>query len=123
VYYGFQGGFTFTCHATNQRLFDLLKKTSENKLKEYLLKYSDSCKTFSLECHQIVHSFEPGKEDGSLKDFVRQLEEDGVIVRTVVSGSMDCVLKSQLVRLFASDLVQNQDDLVHFKFLFCISVG
>jgi hypothetical protein len=101
----------------------LLKKPPENKLKEYLLKYSDSCKTFSLECHQIVHSFEPGKEDGSLKDFVRQLEEDGVIVRTVVSGSMDCVLKSQLVRLFASDLVQNQDDLVHFKFLFCISVG
>ena len=44
--------------------------------------------------------------------FIKDLELDGVLVRTVPSGSMDCVLKSQLVRIFANDLVEDDNDLV-----------
>ena len=48
----------------------------------------------------------------ALKKYVNELEADGVIVRTVPSGSMDCVLKSQLVRLFAHTLADDDEDLV-----------
>ena len=47
-----------------------------------------------------------------MKKFVSEVEAEGVIVRTVSSGSMDCVLKSQLVRLFAHTIVDDDDDLV-----------
>ena len=52
------------------------------------------------------------KEDKVLSKFVADLEADDVIVRTVASGSMDCVLKSQLIRLFAFQLVDHDEDMV-----------
>jgi hypothetical protein len=43
---------------------------------------------------------------------VSNLEAKNVTVKTVATGSMDCVLKSQMIRLFAFKLVDNDDDLV-----------
>ncbi len=61
---------------------------------------------------QIVYSSKSEVEDPTLQTFIKDLELDGVLVRTVPSGWMDCILKSQLVRLFANDLVEDDDDLV-----------
>ena len=60
-----------------------------------------------------------GKQDPELIAFVQSLRADGVLVRTVPSGSMDCILKSQLVRLFATDLVLDSQDLVMRSYTFC----
>ena len=62
---------------------------------------------------QIVFTPTEKKEDEVLTKFIAQLEADDVIVRTVATGSMDCVLKSQLIRLFAFQLVDHSEDLVN----------
>ena len=58
-----------------------------------------------------------GKQDQELISFVQSLRAEDVLVRTVPSGSMDCVLKAQLVRLLAADLVLDSQDLVMITYI------
>ena len=59
-----------------------------------------------------------GKQDQELISFVQSLRAEDVLVRTVPSESMDCVLKAQLVRLLAADLVLDSQDLVMITNIF-----
>ncbi len=67
---------------------------------------------------QIVYV---GRMSPELKSFVQSLIADDVLVRTVPAGSMDCILKSQLVRLFATDMVLDEQDLVVEIFLIAVN--
>ncbi len=62
---------------------------------------------------QVVHSGSGRQMEADLDAFVKGMEEDGAVVRTVPAEGMDCALKSQIVRMLAyRDPAVSPDDLI-----------